>query len=562
MDESVDETPHTRLGIEPHGRYYPTPIGYLDRPSSGATTPFGAHVSDRCSRTMAPTRRTELRSRSMRRLLVLSLLVGLTACKKSKDTEKTTAPPKAVAARAAPAPSDVFTRIWEGTLESKYGCDDYDYFPDGGMRNLACHLQTVVPYTELLAAAGGVWAKGPHGTQRLRLDAEDGFGHYDPKFVDFLADNAVIGARSGKIKAATQPIYDQVFSNLAKIYLRAKIQLERDPDLMQRERAYLLAHLESPKEQRPIDRLREYEPEDAYNLYGPALAFWIRRDVDGTADKFEVGLRRLLKAYEPAAIRAIEKMELAKTEPIVAPGEAAPSPATGVPDGPIDTMIAAAWRQVGTSPFACPDKFEYKPGGMQMAYCYVRGLIDYPVFKAKLPTRIFESGPHGEGLDLGNEKSFGHYDPKFVTWFVEHAIPANRDGALRAATQAAYDDRFRIAARAFYAAHLRLKDDANFRAAEKKKYEAYIESGGQPPFWTYWEKMPGDYSAQAIAGTGVAFWLRRQMDGTDAEFLRGLEKLLSTYDAEFLGWAKQVGFDGLFKGPEYFADPPPENEGP
>ncbi len=495
----------------------------------------------------------------MRILVAATALAALVACKKeSKETApEASSTPRPVAARApeappAPEPTDVFQTAWMNVAESKTGCDDFDYFPDGGMRNLACHLMTIVTYPELRTAAKKIWTQGPHGTQRLRLDADDAFGHYDPAFVDFLVAHAVVGERSPELKAATQPIYDRVFSNLAKIYLRAKLHLERQPDLLAQEKAYLLDHLAQPKDVRPLDRLGRYEPEDAYNLYGPALAFWIRRDVDGTAEKFEAGLRKLLATYEPNAIAKIEAMQFGAPE---SPDgdESSASNIPPVPDGPIDQMIAEAWRRYETVPFdQMQGGFEYQPGGVVVQFGYLHSLIALSTFRAKVPTRIFVSGPHGDGIDRSNPKDFGHYDPKFVAWFVDHAIPAERDSALRAATQGAYDKRARVAARSFYAAHLRVKEDAAFKAAELEAYKRYLAGTGPTPHLSYWEAMPGDYSAQAIGGSGVAFWLRRSMDGTDGLFVRGLEKLLKTYDAEFLDTAKRVGFAGLKGEPALF----------
>lgn len=499
----------------------------------------------------------------MRTLAFVCLISALVGCKKSSKEESANAPPSAPRPSASeartapvnPAKTDLFSTAWTKVAESKSGCDDFDYFPDGGMRNTACHLMTLVTYPELLAAAKRIWKSGPHGTQRLRLDAEDAFGHYDPAFVDFFADNAVVGANSSSVKEATKPVYDRVFSNLAKIYLRAKLHLERQPELLAQEKAYLLAYMRAPRDERPLDRLGRYEPEDAYNLYGPALAFWIRRDVDGTAEKFEAGLRKLIATYEPEAIATIEAMsfgapEVADDEP---EGSGASAAAMRVPEGPVDQMIAEAWRRYEQVPFdEAKGGFEYQPGGMQVQYGYLSSLIPFATFRAKVPSRIFVSGPHEDGLDLSNDKSFGHYDPKFVAWWVDHAIPAERDSALRAATQGAYDKRARVAARSFYAAYLRLRDDADFRATEKKAYEAYLAGTGPTPHLSYWEAMPGDYSAQAIGGTGVAFWLRRDLDGTTALFVRGLEKLLTTYDVEFLRHAQVAGFAKLVAEPQHF----------
>ena len=37
-----------------------------------------------------------------------------------------------------------------------------------------------------------------------------------------------------------------------------------------------------------------------------------------------------------------------------------------------------------------------------------------------------------------------------------------------------------------------------------------------------------------VVKTAVAFWIRRSIDGTSEEFYKGLDKLLNTYDKDFL----------------------------
>jgi hypothetical protein len=66
---------------------------------------------------------------------------------------------------------------------------------------------------------------------------------------------------------------------------------------------------------------------------------------------------------------------------------------------------------------------------------------------------------------------------------------------------------------------------------ETDKNSNWVEKGPRPTRLSYrWLTDKGGYYAYAAPG----FWIRRQIDGTAADFLTGLKKLLETYDAEFL----------------------------
>lgn len=490
--------------------------------------------------------------------LAAALLVACPKSEAPKESKKVTTETRPVS-KTQPKPNsggqaaDPFEAVWTKVEGSKSGCDDFDYFPDGGMRNMSCHLKTILPYGLLQELAPtAIWRDGPHGKAGLVLDSEKAFGRYDPKFVVWLSSKAIPAATNPAFKSKTAVVYERFFSKLARVYHRAAVQLDRNPEFLAAEKAYLIQYADNPEGKRPLDRLGRHEPEDMYNLYAPALAFWIRRHADGTAGHWRNGLDKLIETYDVMALEAYEDVDL--TIP-PAPGEAKPS-AAAVEDGPLEQMVAQAWKLLPDAKFGCgDDQFEYDPGGMRVVYCYVLPILNLRTVKAKMP--IFRDGPHGGSFDFDQERSFGHYDPRFVRWLVDHGIPGAKDDALRAKTQPFYDRRLRIPVRAFYAAHLKLASDPNFAATEKRKYERYVSGDGQPPYWSYWEMFPGVYEAQAIAGTGVAFWLRRAIDGTDAMFKEAIEKLLRTYDKKFFDEAKKVGFDGLKARPDLFGEENP-----
>ncbi|MBK8014438.1 MAG: hypothetical protein IPK13_24200 [Deltaproteobacteria bacterium] len=475
--------------------------------------------------------------------------------------------------------------VWLRLPDSKNGCPDaFDYFPEGGMRNLWCHLTTFLGLANIERLSGPLWTSGPHSLAKgLQLNDEHSFGHYDPKFVQWLVDHAIPDDRDADFKNKTRVIYDKHFKDLARLYLVALTHIEEKPEFLEGELRYLEAYLARPSVasdgnamRRPVDRVIPPDALDFDNRYPAAVAFWVRRNADKTAPIFAEGLRRLVRVYDPAApewAAAAFKNALAHGSNGAGAGSTADAlagsalggsghdaegmlgaqvgsaAATKIPDGAIDTMIGVAWQRLVDAPFSCPNGFEYKPGGMSVTYCYLKGLLDLSMLTKKLPMPVFLSGPHGSDLNFGSERTFGHYNPAFVRWLIDHALAPGKSDALRAAAQATYDARLRVAARAFYAAHLRLKGDPKFFQAEKAKYLRFLDGATEShPRYDYWDGMPGSAEAQAIGGSATGFWLRRSMDGTDVLFVEGLEKLLSQHDADFLAKAQALGFGGFSDG--------------
>ncbi len=82
-------------------------------------------------------------------------LVGFASC--------TASPESAGAAALAAARARV---VWANLSESRSRCGEYDYFPEGGMRNFACHAADFGSYAELARASGvPVFLSGPHDNE-------------------------------------------------------------------------------------------------------------------------------------------------------------------------------------------------------------------------------------------------------------------------------------------------------------------------------------------------------------------------------------------------------------
>lgn len=224
---------------------------------------------------------------------------------------------------------------------------------------------------------------------------------------------------------------------------------------------------------------------------------------------------------------------------------------TATPDE-LDRAVRTAWREIGTSRSRC-DSYDYFPrGGMRNFYCHLMNYMEYGRFRELVGVPAFTSGPHGEkSLVLDAPDSFGHYNREFVARLRRVILPAGRDGAFRAATQAVYDRSVRPLARIFYVTYNTLKQNPAFRDQEMGEYRARLadRSAVAGSYEKYFYFMnPGFFNNQGdesylmdhgfdggwngnVVKTAVAFWIRRSIDGTADEFYAGLIDLLNLYDA-------------------------------
>lgn len=237
------------------------------------------------------------------------------------------------------------------------------------------------------------------------------------------------------------------------------------------------------------------------------------------------------------------------------------APVTRDPDGHAASLDARAlslardvWTALDQTTNSC-DEFDYFPrGGARIFACHMFSLVSYERIVAVAGRAPFRAGPHGSGLNLHATNDFGHYDPEFVRFVAQHAVPARHDSAFRAATQAHYDAYVGPLARIFYATHQKLVNNPACFAAERDEYAAAIARGDtqdyvEPWFFfmnpTYCAHRRGEYEDYERTGfdggydgnvvkTCVGFWLRRAMDGTEAEFFEALTTLLRTYEPSVL----------------------------
>jgi hypothetical protein len=201
-------------------------------------------------------------------------------------------------------------------------------------------------------------------------------------------------------------------------------------------------------------------------------------------------------------------------------------------------------------------------GGRGVA-CVAATVVAPTEVGARAGVAPFVSGPHAVtadafALSLRSERAFGHYDPAFVAWVVEHGVVGEGRPEVRALTQPVYDRYLRRLARLYWLAYADMAADGfpgRAPAGVLADYAAFLDGGPIPAGAEGYEGgfsvfaftglseglLPrlglvseNEWEAKYEANTAYGFWLRRRADGTTDLWHDGLRRLLATYDADWL----------------------------
>jgi len=190
--------------------------------------------------------------------------------------------------------------------------------------------------------------------------------------------------------------------------------------------------------------------------------------------------------------------------------------------------------------------------GIRDLASHLSPIVDLAKIQSLTEIPVFLGGPHANGPNL-NADDFGRYNPEFVRWATEHLIPAAKDPVFREKSQAVYDRYLQEMTRIYWRVGADFaKDEALLRrlaaaygavidewkgkdaaAGTSARFEhlhratySYAEAAGQGERWM-------TTNATYHAGVAMGFWMRRELDGSRAEFMKMIEALLQAYDREF-----------------------------
>jgi len=195
----------------------------------------------------------------------------------------------------------------------------YDYWPDGGIRNLYEHLLTFGTYVQLSRSFGRkVFLAGPHTDTTLNLNDHYSFGHYNPEFVQWLHSNIKFVLANAAFVRTTEKLFEKYLYTLTYLYYAAHQYLHSNPKTRRRLQSHYLKGLESrtiepqyywkisfvsfaeDKTDPIVKIVEELDKIADANRAASSIYFWIRRSIDGTAGEFFSLLVDVFKAYDGA----------------------------------------------------------------------------------------------------------------------------------------------------------------------------------------------------------------------------------------------------------------------
>jgi hypothetical protein len=190
--------------------------------------------------------------------------------------------------------------------------------------------------------------------------------------------------------------------------------------------------------------------------------------------------------------------------------------------------------------------------GVRLLYCEIPHSMDIHRAEQLAGMQIFlPGGPHENGPHL-NSPSFGHYNPKFVTWATDNLVPAKSP-----TTETVYTQYLQRDARIYLITYTRLNTHPKLLTEMADIYR----SGSIPPkkngiswledrFFSFpidkdpdlkslpplqWRGKGANEQIDSYAyETAMGFWARREVDGTRPLFYQFLTTMPQTYDSDFL----------------------------
>lgn len=186
--------------------------------------------------------------------------------------------------------------------------DEYDYWPECGIRVTGSHLASLISLNELQQMLPcPLYVSGPHHDGQWDLNNEAGFGHYNPEAIEYLAGLAQRVVSDKKFVKMSKPLIDNYLYRQMHIMMVIHDALY-DGTYSQNERERIFSTSVETKGLEfddydagfYLNRLKL--DDDSYvfsNISYRFLHFWARRWSDGTIEPFYQGLSTIFKAYYP-----------------------------------------------------------------------------------------------------------------------------------------------------------------------------------------------------------------------------------------------------------------------
>ena len=186
------------------------------------------------------------------------------------------------------------------------------WLPNRGLRGLYAKAQFAMNLAQLQKLSGHrIFGVGPHQNGKLNLKSANEFGHYNPAFIKWVTANGIPGGKNPKLRMELQPVYDKYLRRTARGFFVAHQNLMAQPARLKRVQARYLDLLDAEKDAgdflqesfRPDTVRLEKAGHDWYEV-NVAHGFWVRRNIDGTADEFHALLTTLLRTHDADWLKA------------------------------------------------------------------------------------------------------------------------------------------------------------------------------------------------------------------------------------------------------------------
>ena len=326
--------------------------------------------------------------------------------------------------------------------------DDYDYWPECGIRTTGSHLASLISLAELEKMLPcPLYVSGPHHDGKWDLDDETDFGHYNPKAIQYLTNLAKKVVSDKQFVEASKPLVDE------SIYDKMYIMMVLHDALYDDGLPEMMGTSSSVKETREeiFNEMIEsngscfdiacYLPGslfidvDSWTGNGSNehfVYFWARRWKDGTIDQFYDGLKTIFMAYHPEYDFHLENYiweedfgdgdwaeeyeeteyncDLESDEPV--------TDAERIKENDAVEMIRKAVTNLDKTSYVFADGFDYWPEcGIRTTGSHLFSLISLKTLNRMLPCDLYVSGPHYYNRwNLNHSYEFGHYNPEAVNY--------------------------------------------------------------------------------------------------------------------------------------------------
>ena len=319
--------------------------------------------------------------------------------------------------------------------------DEFDYWPECGIRVMGSHLASLISLTELEEMLPcPLYVSGPHHDGKWDLDNENDFGHYNPKAIQYLADLAKKVVEDKNFVKLTKPLIDEYLYRQMRIMMVLHDAMYDDDFCPEDYRKDIFnERIENKGYGDNASYIQStLDLEDGSFVYSNTsdrfLYFWARRWKDGTIDQFYQALSTVYKAYYPDyEFHLVDyfyeegdwegdweeefyfypttyNLELEPDEPV-----------TDIERYPEDEAIEyleGAILNLDNSFNVLEDEYDDWPNGtLRVTASHLFSLISLRTLNRILPCDLYLSGPHHNSYwEFNCSYDFGRYNPDAIKY--------------------------------------------------------------------------------------------------------------------------------------------------